>query len=223
MHELLSAKKYFEFGCGASTILASRLTTAFNLSLSITSIDSSSFWVSKIREDPVLSKLEHAGQFSVHEVYLGELGDWGFPTDSANISVWPSYSESIWKYGREADLVLVDGRFRVACALHAVLLSYTQPGTNLTALFSDHPAIRPENTSVSSMVTSKKRMRIRTTPRPIKIVIRDFLRQQYHKVLHYTDVISCVDSLVVLHPKKMVDLEQLVKDIRAYEFQPSRT
>ena len=57
----------------------------------------------------------------------------------------------------------------------------------------------------------------------MKIVIHDFMRQQYHKVLHYTDVISCVDSLVVLHPKKLVDLEQLVKDIYAHEFQPSRT
>ena len=56
----------------------------------------------------------------------------------------------------------------------------------------------------------------------MKIVIRDFLRQQYHKVLHYADVISCVDSLVVLHPKKLVDLEQLVKDIYAHEFQPNR-
>ena len=57
----------------------------------------------------------------------------------------------------------------------------------------------------------------------MKIVIHDFMRQQYHKVLHYTDVISCVDSLVVLHPKKLVDLEQLVKEIYAHEFQPSRT
>ena len=52
MHELLLAKKYFEFGCGGSTILASRLVAMFNLSLSITSVDSSSVWISKIREDP---------------------------------------------------------------------------------------------------------------------------------------------------------------------------
>jgi hypothetical protein len=51
MHELLPTKKYFEFGCGGSTILASRMITTFNLSLSVTSIDSSSSWVSKMKED----------------------------------------------------------------------------------------------------------------------------------------------------------------------------
>ena len=164
--------------------------------------------------------MERVGQFSVHGVYIGELGDWGFPKDSTNISLWPSYCESIWKYGRDAELVLVDGRFRVACALHAVLLSYTPPDTNLTTLFANYSSVRPESSPTNNVIATKSKRRTRATPRKMKIMVHDFQRQQHHRVLHYTNVLSCVDTLVVLQPKRTVNLQKLIADILNFQTKP---
>ena len=165
--------------------------------------------------------MERGGQFSIHGVDIGEVGDWGVPKNLTNSSTWPSYSDAILKYGYEADLVLVDGRFRVACALHAVLLSYSYPDTNFTALFAHHhtePKSKiKEETSIGTIPA------MRTTPRDIRIMVHDFLhRFNYHMVLHYTDVLFCADTLVVLRPKKAINLHHLIKDIRSYQSRPER-
>jgi hypothetical protein len=175
----------------------------------------------------VLANLERYGQFSIHGVDIGEVGAWGYPTNSTNSRTWPSYSESILKYGHEADLVLVDGRFRVACALYAVLLSYSYPDTNFTALFAHAGATHHHSEPMSHIQEEKKSIgtisAIRTTPRDVRIMFHDFLQRfNYHVVLHYTDVQFCVDTLVVLRPKKTINLHHLIKDIYSYQSRPER-
>lgn len=66
-------------------------------------------------------------------VDVGATGPWGYPIDSSHSADWHLYPESSWSLARERglepDLVVIDGRFRVACFL--VSLSEAKPGTLL--------------------------------------------------------------------------------------------
>ena len=66
--------------------------------------------------------------------YRGQAGAaaWGWPADPATLPRWPDYWRDPWEAlvrGAPFDLVLVDGRFRVACALHGAAL--LAPGGHL--------------------------------------------------------------------------------------------
>ena len=56
-------------------------------------------------------------------VDIGPVGDWGFPIDKSTKERWPSYYQTIWKTpaASDADLYLVDGRFRVASFMSVLL------------------------------------------------------------------------------------------------------
>jgi len=137
----------------------------------------------------------------LHYVNIGEIGDWGFPTSRNNMSTWLTYSETIWKHGRTADLVLVDGRFRLACALQALYAS----NFPLDVSFANANQTTPIN------------------PRDITIMMHDFAnRNHYHKALDYMDVIYCIDTLTVLKPKSTINLDRLRHDILHFRIDPSR-
>ena len=46
---------------------------------------------------------------------LGEIGEWGNPLSYDKHQNIPKYIESIWTENIKPDLVLIDGRFRIAC------------------------------------------------------------------------------------------------------------
>lgn len=122
------ARVYGEYGCGASTIWM-----AANSSALIQSVDSSADWIAEVRRRTAAAerppRLTH--------VDLGPLGDWGRPLGYGARRLIPSYLEAPWQ-GEAPELVLIDGRFRVACFLHGLLVA--APGTGL--LFDDY-ANRP--------------------------------------------------------------------------------
>jgi len=113
---LRRAASYVEFGCGGSTLLASKLVSG-----AVTSVDSSKKWLKRVRAesrknaDCLPPKLIH--------VDIGRIGKWGRPIDRSTIDRWPEYSSGIWNVPgtRDADLYLVDGRFRVACFMQTLL------------------------------------------------------------------------------------------------------
>src|SRR5262245_31491438 len=103
-------ERYVEFGAGASTVLAAELVKDW-----VIAFDSSQAWLDlvasacrerKTRLSPVLSCVD-----------IGEIGDWGFPKDETARERWPRYHASMWDdpHLAEADLYLIDGRFRIAC------------------------------------------------------------------------------------------------------------
>jgi hypothetical protein len=103
---LRNSNKYLEFGCGGSTVLA-----ASYVRHSVVSVDSSKEWIDKINKECEKCQIEP------HFVYvdIGPVGDWGTPqTPTGN---WPNYHTKVWKHfdACDADLFLIDGRFRVAC------------------------------------------------------------------------------------------------------------
>eukprot|EP00597_Dinobryon_sp_UTEXLB2267_P018002 CAMPEP_0201108916 /NCGR_PEP_ID=MMETSP0812-20130820/63607_1 /ASSEMBLY_ACC=CAM_ASM_000668 /TAXON_ID=98059 /ORGANISM="Dinobryon sp., Strain UTEXLB2267" /LENGTH=213 /DNA_ID=CAMNT_0047370601 /DNA_START=91 /DNA_END=732 /DNA_ORIENTATION=+ len=194
--KLRSAHEYFEFGCGGSTLLAARVANEDQSSLRmINSADSSFPWLEKLKNDTVVASLLRARRLALHHINIGEIGEWGHPdAKKKKVPLWKQYSATVWQYGRTADLVLVDGRFRISSALQTLYAAQF----SLNTTFAD-------TKKASSSILER---------RDLVIMMHDFThRKYYHKVLNYMDVIDCVDALVAMKPKAHIDMESLRKDI----------
>ncbi|WP_052214746.1 class I SAM-dependent methyltransferase [Belnapia sp. F-4-1] len=99
-----------EFGCGGSTglLLAAGLPR-------LLSVDSDRAWLERVAaaNAPAIA----AGRLRLLHVDIGPTGPWGYPAEAASLPRWPAYWRDPWEAAGEVDAVLVDGRFRVACAL----------------------------------------------------------------------------------------------------------
>ncbi|MEX0856212.1 MAG: hypothetical protein WD056_01465 [Gemmatimonadota bacterium] len=113
-----AAERYLEFGSGQSTVYAA---SAANL-LRVDSVESSEAYVREnLVGDPSIDAALASGKLTFHLIDLGETVGWGFPRDVSKRDRWPEYSSAVFSRARDHDLVLVDGRFRVACALRSLL------------------------------------------------------------------------------------------------------
>lgn len=102
------AARMLEFGCGGSTALLLAAGTGCLLS-----VDSDAQWLVKVARD-------HRGRrLAQHHADLGPCGDWGWPLSPPEPVVAWRYWGAPWVAMPEADFVLVDGRYRIACALAA--------------------------------------------------------------------------------------------------------
>ena len=113
---LAGARNYLEFGAGGSSVLAAQAgLTAF------VSVDSDPAWVDAVRAHPAVGARIAAGAGEVLHADIGPVGRWGRPADASQAHKWPDYAAvafAAWRRrGAFPDLVLVDGRFRVACCL----------------------------------------------------------------------------------------------------------
>tara|TARA_R110002020_G_scaffold70186_1_gene182207 strand:+ start:29481 stop:30134 length:654 start_codon:yes stop_codon:yes gene_type:complete len=108
---LLKVKSVFEFGCGGSTTFISENKNIKK----IHSVDSDINWINVIKKScPKKTKL-HYVDINANPV------NWGHPKDYSKIENWPKYSSGLLKIRNFfPDLILVDGRFRVACALKSI-------------------------------------------------------------------------------------------------------
>ncbi|MEP5154314.1 hypothetical protein [Planktotalea sp.] len=123
------ANVILEYGSGGSTVLASEMPDKV-----IYSIESSRVWTKMMR-----TWFEHAQPVSMpmlKHVNIGPTGKWGSPKDASRFQSYHLYPLSIWDADsfRHPDVILVDGRFRVACALTAMLRCTKKT----TLLFDDY-------------------------------------------------------------------------------------
>ncbi|WP_197038228.1 tetratricopeptide repeat protein [Billgrantia saliphila] len=110
---LKNAKRYFEFGSGGSTVWAVKMgLTAYG-------VESDANWVSALK-----SSLGERCQIEV--VDIGPTREWGYPVSLEAAGKFQDYSRAILAHDSPFDLILVDGRFRVACVITAIqhLLSH---------------------------------------------------------------------------------------------------
>ena len=122
-----TAKKYGEFGVGKTTNWVFK-----NTNCSIICVDSSKEWIQVVKNN--ISNRNSLDRINFKWFDLGEIGDWGTPLSynkHVNIS---KYINSIWTTNCHPDLVLIDGRFRVACFLNTLLKS--EVGTKI--IFDDY-------------------------------------------------------------------------------------
>lgn len=133
LREQLSAcRSYLEYGAGGSTVLAAAMGVG-----SILSVESDSGFLDAVRE--AARGEPGADAIVAHPVDVGPTADWGNPVDPSCARRWPDYPGSVWQRiasgeVESPDLVLIDGRFRVACFLATAMRA--RPGTVI--LFDDY-------------------------------------------------------------------------------------
>jgi hypothetical protein len=106
---------YLEFGCGGSTEIAVELGAK-----QIVSVESDLNWIKKLQNKPRISLAMAQSRLMFEHIDLGPVGEWGSPKDESKIKNWPKYFMTpFMRYDFLYDLILIDGRFRPACAFAA--------------------------------------------------------------------------------------------------------
>ena len=128
--QLAKARNYLEYGSGGSTVLANQVVT------NLVSVDSDANFLGEVRRK--LERYDRRAMAKLIHVNIGFTEHWGMPVFTKptrrRLRRWEEYARAPWRYfrtiGQQPDLVLVDGRFRVACVLESLLslspLSETQ-------------------------------------------------------------------------------------------------
>ena len=115
---LNSATRYLEYGTGGSTKLAAKTNTL----LSITSVESDPTYLSEhVIVDESVAASARSRRLTFLIVNIGSTGKWGHPRDRSKAYLWPNYALCPYLHGHRPDLILIDGRFRVACGIVAAL------------------------------------------------------------------------------------------------------
>ena len=115
---LQSSKNYLEFGSGGSTFLA-----LINSVPDIYSVESDADWIEYLRTYKIIQNAEQNEQLKFHHVDIGKTKEWGYPADDSKRDNYGLYSSDIFNTikNTDIDLVFIDGRFRVACAISAIM------------------------------------------------------------------------------------------------------
>lgn len=129
--KIKNSRAILEFGMGGSTIRSLQKSKA-----KIYSIDSSPDWIEEMRGYFQIRYMERKRLTLLH-VDIGPTGAWGWPADEAAKERFPDYSSLIFDIidSTSIDTVLVDGRFRVACALKTII--ECQENSNLEIMIHD--------------------------------------------------------------------------------------
>ena len=101
---------YFEYGVGDSTIWVLE-----NTSSRIISVDTDKKWIDKVD----ISK--NKKRININWINLGEIENWGRPKTYEYRKHFIEYISNVWNFNLKADVILVDGRFRVACFLYSLI------------------------------------------------------------------------------------------------------
>ncbi len=117
------SRRFLEFGAGASTVYAAGCTSIER----IESVESSAEFIDQqVRPHAPVPEAVAAGRLVFHIIDIGTTGEWGSPADARVRHLWPNYPLSVFARPSEHDLVLIDGRFRVACTLASILCTPSQ-------------------------------------------------------------------------------------------------
>lgn len=129
--KLAQSHQYLEFGTGGSSLLADRL------GVSTIAIDNDRFFAAAVRK-----RLSVATKVRIHVADVGLTGRWGVPIPgtptATRVRRWRRYVElpfgllPAWP-----DLILIDGRFRKACALRVALQAGIEKRPT-TIMFDDY-------------------------------------------------------------------------------------
>ncbi|SEL08145.1 hypothetical protein LVO79_06955 [Roseivivax marinus] len=129
--EYARADVILEYGSGGSTVVASEMPGK-----RVTSIESDPDWAAMMRGWFSGNPPAAGTSVDVHWCDIGPTRDWGHPTNEDNWRNFARYPLEIWERRDfvHPDVVLVDGRFRLGCALAAAYCA-ERP---LTLLFDDY-------------------------------------------------------------------------------------
>ena len=111
---LINCNYYFEYGVGVSTRWVLENTNSM-----IISVDTDKTWINTIDVSNIGSRIK------LNWVNLGDLENWGRPKSYQYRDQFIDYISNVWRFNKKADVILIDGRFRVACFLYSLLNAKT--------------------------------------------------------------------------------------------------
>ncbi len=141
LDRLSRAASYLEFGSGGSTILAAQAGVPF------VSVDSDPYFLRAVKRKVA----EREPQAAVERTYLhadiGLTEGWGIPyfretPGKRRLKLWRRYPQAPWQAMAQLPsphLILIDGRFRAACALSAARFLHGRQGEILFDDYMDRP------------------------------------------------------------------------------------
>lgn len=123
-----------EYGSGGSTVLAGE-----HAGCTIYSVESDHHWCEQM--GAWFAANPPKGTVHLHYANIGPTGKWGMPATDAQFRRWPEYTASVWERAdfQHPDLVLIDGRFRLACLL-MVMVRIARP---VRVLMDDYADRKP--------------------------------------------------------------------------------
>ena len=130
-HVMGECRCYLEYGSGGSTVYAATVAKV----PMIISIESDKIWFEKVVRS--IAPYTNGGRF-LHYCDIGPVGPWGMPVDRSKVENYWQYFTLPWRIAFQnncaPDVVLIDGRFRVASFLFSLISA--RVGT--TILFDDY-------------------------------------------------------------------------------------
>jgi hypothetical protein len=115
---LKSTTRYLEYGAGGSTRLAATVDSLE----SITTVESDPVFITqRVSTNPAVAAAVRSGRLKFLIVDIGPTSFWGRPVDQSKRFLWPNYALCPYMHGDVPELILIDGRFRVACGIVAAL------------------------------------------------------------------------------------------------------
>ena len=129
-----NCKNYLEFGAGGSTLRVLQKSKA-----TVHSVESSDEWISHLRRYFMIRR--HEGKrLTFHLVDIGPTLRWGYPADISKDASFPDYSATVFNNfsARQIDVILIDGRFRVACALSSIIHALLSKQLESTIMIHDY-------------------------------------------------------------------------------------
>ena len=174
------ARTYLEYGSGGSTLLAHQYVKH------LVSVESDGRFLNAVKRK--LSRQKLGAETTLMHVNIGITEHWGKPVFTkptpARLHRWRKYAQAPWTYfrskGIEPDLILIDGRFRAACALESLLgLSNESACIILIDDYVTHQEYR-EVEEVADLVEMKGRMAVfNTRPDMDRDRCRELLESSY--------------------------------------------
>lgn len=162
-----------EYGSGASTLFLA------NSNKRCMSVESDYSFLLNLLQKISLRNITH----SIIPVFIniGPTKEWGHPIDNSSEINWHEYSIQPWQIlssvNISPDLVLIDGRFRVACML-ATMASISKP---TKVIFDDYVG-RPYKEIIEQFIL------------PIKFVDRAAYFEVSPREISTLDILRCIDS-----------------------------
>ena len=153
--ELVRCGHYVEFGSGGSTMLAARHRKPS------VSVESDLYYLSCVRQALIDKGLFDPGLQTLRGVDIGPTVEWGKPWNTrflsrerrAAFSRYSDFPSEVRSSPECPVLVLVDGRFRVACALKA--MRALRADSDWTLIVDDYTG-RPEYSVIESFATADR-------------------------------------------------------------------
>ena|GEM_PF-1204573 len=134
---LTGIRVFLEYGSGGSSLMVAQAGIK-----SIYSVDTDKQFLKAVRQRLLDEGIPRRRYIPIY-ADIGATKEWGRPVDESHARDWPAYCTAPWekllKTGERPDLVLIDGRFRVASFLITMLMA--PPGCVI--LFDDY-VDRPE-------------------------------------------------------------------------------